>query len=205
MIAIPGTITDRFDELIGESGGLRNIHEWRNHLGIQGPPPAPPVWNFGLAPEGMEVPQLHDPLIILRFHRVSIAPTARVDSYCKLEGGLGMIIGAHVHIASFCHIGIGGGVTILEAGTSFASGAKVISGSNLPGLGRSCSAVAPGNVIVKSFAHIKRNAVLFTGAIVVPGVTVGEGAVLGAGSIALEDIPDGEIWAGNPARKIGEL
>ncbi len=184
---------------------LRTIHGWRDYLGVQGPPPAPPVWNFGQAPEGIDVPQLHDPLIILNFHRIYIAPTARIDSYVKLEGGAGMIIGDHVHIASFCHIGIGGGITVLEAGSCAASGAKMISGSNLPGPGHGCSAVAPDAVVEKSFCRLAPNATLFAGATIMPGVTVGEGAVLGAGSIALEDIPDGEIWAGNPARKIGEL
>ena len=38
------------------------------------------------------------------------------------------------------------------------------------------------------------------GSIILPGVTVGEGAVVGAGSVVTKDVPDYEIWAGNPAR-----
>lgn len=40
--------------------------------------------------------------------------------------------------------------------------------------------------------------------IVLPGVTVGKGAVVGAGAVITKDIPPYEIWAGTPARKIGE-
>ena len=34
------------------------------------------------------------------------------------------------------------------------------------------------------------------------GVTIGKGSVVGAGSVVTRDVPDGEIWAGNPAQFI---
>jgi acetyltransferase-like isoleucine patch superfamily enzyme len=41
-------------------------------------------------------------------------------------------------------------------------------------------------------------------AVVLPGVTIGEGAVVGAGSIVTKNVEPYTIVAGNPARKIGE-
>lgn len=38
------------------------------------------------------------------------------------------------------------------------------------------------------------------GAIILPGVTVGQGAIVGAGSVVTKDIPDFEVWAGVPAK-----
>ena len=38
--------------------------------------------------------------------------------------------------------------------------------------------------------------------IILDGVTIGVGSVIGAGSIVTKNIPEYEIWAGNPARKI---
>ena len=35
-----------------------------------------------------------------------------------------------------------------------------------------------------------------------PGVCIGEGAIVGARGVAVKNVPDWEIWAGNPARKI---
>lgn len=40
------------------------------------------------------------------------------------------------------------------------------------------------------------------GAIIKAGVTIHNGAVVGAGSVVTHDVPAYEIWAGNPAKKI---
>ena len=34
------------------------------------------------------------------------------------------------------------------------------------------------------------------------GLRIGAGAVIGAGSLVLSDVPDGEVWAGHPAKFI---
>ena len=41
-------------------------------------------------------------------------------------------------------------------------------------------------------------------AIVLPGITIGAGAVVGAGSVVTRDIPEGCVAAGNPARIVRE-
>lgn len=41
-------------------------------------------------------------------------------------------------------------------------------------------------------------------AVILPGVTVGDGAVVGAGSVVTKNVLPYTIVAGNPARKIGE-
>lgn len=40
-------------------------------------------------------------------------------------------------------------------------------------------------------------------AILLPGITIGEGAVVGAGSVVTKDVEPFAIMAGNPAKKIG--
>jgi acetyltransferase-like isoleucine patch superfamily enzyme len=41
------------------------------------------------------------------------------------------------------------------------------------------------------------------GAIFKPGVTVGDDARIGMGAVVVDDVPAGEVWVGNPARKMG--
>jgi len=50
--------------------------------------------------------------------------------------------------------------------------------------------------------HIGDDVWLGAGVVVLPGVTIGAGAVIGAGSIVTRDVPEYEIWLGNPARKL---
>ncbi|HEY3750308.1 MAG TPA: NeuD/PglB/VioB family sugar acetyltransferase [Pseudonocardiaceae bacterium] len=45
-------------------------------------------------------------------------------------------------------------------------------------------------------------AYLGQGSMVREGLTIGAGAVLGMGSVVLVDVPDGQTWAGVPARKL---
>ena len=41
-------------------------------------------------------------------------------------------------------------------------------------------------------------------AMILPGVCIGENAIIGAMSVVSKDVPDHQIVAGNPAKKIGE-
>jgi maltose O-acetyltransferase len=43
------------------------------------------------------------------------------------------------------------------------------------------------------------------GAIILPGVTIGDRVVIGAGSVVTKDIPDGVIAVGNPCRVLREI
>lgn len=53
--------------------------------------------------------------------------------------------------------------------------------------------------------RICRGAFVGAHSMVLKGVTIGRNAVIGAGSIVTRDVPDHEIWAGNPARRIGAV
>lgn len=48
--------------------------------------------------------------------------------------------------------------------------------------------------------RIENKAWLGRGAMVLPGVTIGEGAVVGAGAVVTKDVPPGHICVGNPGR-----
>jgi acetyltransferase-like isoleucine patch superfamily enzyme len=49
---------------------------------------------------------------------------------------------------------------------------------------------------------IGKNVWIGANSIILQGVSVGDGAIVGAGSIVSKDIPPYTVWVGNPARKI---
>jgi len=50
---------------------------------------------------------------------------------------------------------------------------------------------------------VKRGAAIGAGAVILPGVTIGEFALVGAGAVVTKDVPPKAIVVGNPARVIG--
>lgn len=52
---------------------------------------------------------------------------------------------------------------------------------------------------------IKRKASIGANATILCGITIGENAMIGAGSVVTKDVPDGEIWYGNPAKSHGKV
>ena len=52
---------------------------------------------------------------------------------------------------------------------------------------------------------VKKGASIGSGATLLCGITIGEKAVIGAGSVVTKDVPPGVIVAGNPARVLRKL
>lgn len=53
--------------------------------------------------------------------------------------------------------------------------------------------------------HIGRNVWVGAGALIMPGITIGDNSVIGAGSVVTKDIPENVIAVGNPARVLREI
>jgi acetyltransferase-like isoleucine patch superfamily enzyme len=49
---------------------------------------------------------------------------------------------------------------------------------------------------------VKKGASIGANATILPGITIGENAMIGAGSVVLKDVPANTVWVGNPARQI---
>jgi putative colanic acid biosynthesis acetyltransferase WcaF len=93
-----------------------------------------------------------------------------------------------VHLDAWEHITIGSNVLLNEA--------RLFAGShdvNSPDF-----KLKPRPITVGDWAWIA------TGVMVLPGVQVGEAAVVGAGSVVATDVPAYEVWAGNPARRVAD-
>lgn len=54
-------------------------------------------------------------------------------------------------------------------------------------------------------AYIKKCAIIGANSTLLPGITVGEHAVIGAGSVVTKDVPSSHVVAGNPAKLINKI
>jgi acetyltransferase-like isoleucine patch superfamily enzyme len=52
---------------------------------------------------------------------------------------------------------------------------------------------------------IKKGASIGAAAVILGGVTIGEYALIGAGSVVTKDVPANELWVGNPANFVRRL
>lgn len=58
------------------------------------------------------------------------------------------------------------------------------------------------NTVIEKPVHIKEGVWVGSGAIILPGVTIGKNSIIGAGSIVTKDVKPYTVVAGNPAKLI---
>jgi len=138
--------------------------------------------------------------------RISIGNNVRIDDFCVLSTGKGGIeIGNFVHIAVFVTL-IGEGKITLEDFSGISSKVSVYS-SNDDYTGEYMSnPTVPEEYTNVTHADVTicRHALVGSGSIILPGVTLKAGAVVGALSLVNKDCEEFFIYKGNPAKKIVE-
>lgn len=115
-------------------------------------------------------------------------------------------IGDYVHIGPYVNI-IGGADVSLVVGdfTNIAAGSKLLCGSDTflgdglvtaPGISVEYTKVKREPIVIKRFANIGANVVIM------PGVTIGEGSVIGACSFVNKNTEPWTVYVGTPAKPI---
>lgn len=109
-----------------------------------------------------------------------IGKGTRIGSFCDIGG----IVGKNCLIQSF--VFIPPGITIED--NCFIAPSVVFTNDKYP----------PSDKREKTI--VRKGASIGARAVILPGLEIGENAMIGAGSVVTRNIPQGEIWAGNPAR-----
>lgn len=105
----------------------------------------------------------------------------------------GLELGDRVAVGWFAELDARGGISIGND-TNISSHVKMITGSH----------DIDDSEYTADFKPIKvgHHCWIGTGAIILQGVTIGNGAVVAAGAVVTKDIPSGEVWGGVPAKYI---
>lgn len=130
---------------------------------------------------------------LLRLFGATMAPTARVYGSARvwyppnLQMGRGAVLGPHVQCYAMDRI-------VLDDFAEVAQFVHLVTGTH-------DTETALFQLCTRPI-HIGRHAWLASGSFVGPGVTVGEGAVLGARGVTFRDLAPWTVHAGNPAQPI---
>jgi acetyltransferase-like isoleucine patch superfamily enzyme len=159
---------------------------------------------LGLAAYGDDV-TIYDITKITQAGNVRIGSHVIVDDFVFLQGGQRLDIGSYVHIASYVLIA-GGGEGLVGNFVSLSAGTKVYTGSDDPtGDGLTNPTVPDELRAVKRLrTEICDHAFLGADTVVLPGVTVGEGAVVGSCGLVTKDVEPWTINVGAPAQPVKE-
>lgn len=117
---------------------------------------------------------------------IAIHPTAFVAHNAKIGDGSQVL--AH---AAVCVEAVVGNACIVNTGATVDHECRLHDGVH----------VGPGAHLA-GCVDVYRYATIYTGAIVIPRITIGEGAVVGAGAVVTRDVPDYATVVGNPAKVI---
>ena len=142
---------------------------------------------------------------IIHPERLALGEHSTIDDFVFLNCGLGARLGRYVHVA--CHVSVVGGGE-LEVGDYgvIATGARVLTGTDTFAGGARMSTHLPDELRSVRVAKVTlgRDAFVGANAVVMPGVSIGEGAVAGAGAVVTTDLEPWMVYTGCPARPQAE-
>lgn len=142
---------------------------------------------------------------VLYPERISLGDHVIIDDFVLVIPGEEGRIGSYVHVASFSSI-TGGGTFVLDDFSGLASGCRIITGTEDYTGASLTNPTVPLEFrnVTRSFVHVGRHAILGANVVVLPGVTIGEGASVGAGSVVTRDLEPWTVNVGTPARPVKE-
>jgi galactoside O-acetyltransferase len=135
--------------------------------------------------------------------RIEVGDYSQIDEGVRIFAGLGVRLGRHVHLAFGSSIS-GGGTCEMGDHVGVGAGVRILTGSEeIEGGLTNPTVPADLRRVRRQATRIGDHALLFTSAVILPGVTVGEGSVVAAGSIVHRDLAPWGIYGGHPLVRIG--
>jgi dTDP-4-amino-4,6-dideoxy-D-glucose acyltransferase len=136
---------------------------------------------------------------------IEIGDDARIDDFCVLSAGEGgILIGRHVHLAVCCSL-IGAGRIEICDFANISSRVSIYSSNDDYSGEFMTNPTVPAELtnVASAPVTVGRHVIIGSGSVVLPGVTLHEGAGIGALSLVKTDCEALGMYAGVPARCIG--
>lgn len=142
-------------------------------------------------------------MLLLQLIGIEFGSNTQMFGGCDVLGG-NITIGDGVFINRCCYFDVTGSILIenqvtIGHGTTFITAHHLIGPSSNRGGHNLSGYNVPRNIVVKEGAWVAANATIM------PGVTIGKGAVVAACALVTKDVPENTLVAGVPARVIKNL
>ncbi len=140
---------------------------------------------------------------IIGHGHIEIGSNVIIDDFVLLMASAETKLGSFVHIAAFSSI-LGGGRLSMGDFSGISAGVRLFTGNDdYSGTALANPAVPEEyRSVSRSFIDIGRFCIVGANSVVLPGVKMGEGAIVGANSLLKHDADPWTMYAGNPARPI---
>jgi acetyltransferase-like isoleucine patch superfamily enzyme len=134
---------------------------------------------------------------------IEIGDHVRIDDFCILSGRI--TLGSRIHISAYTALYGAAGIT-LEDFTTVSGRTLIYSVSDDYSGDTLTNPMIPDQYrnVTQAPVRLGQFAIIGAGSVVLPGVTIHEGAAIGAMSLVRTDAAEWTIYAGVPARRIGE-
>ena len=140
--------------------------------------------------------RIYDGARITHPERIRLGSHVIIDDFVFLGPHEALTIGNYIHLSSHLSI-VGGGKVYLSDFSGYSTGVRILSGTDdFSGAGLTNSAIPP------EFRQVQRSAVwvgphvaIGANVVILPGVCIGEGAAVVAGSVVSRDLPPGAFMA----------
>ena len=120
----------------------------------------------------------------------------------ELNGFGAVRIGARTWLGQYNNLRAGGGDILIGADCLISQFCTLVASNH--GMDRTQPLKAQPPESHRTGVVLGNDVWLGAGVIITPGVTVATGAVIGANAVVTRNVPEYEIWAGIPAKKIGQ-
>jgi galactoside O-acetyltransferase len=138
--------------------------------------------------------------------RISLGSNVRVDDFAVISAGSdGIEIGSYVHIAVSCSL-IGSALIRLGDFSGLSARVAIYSSSDDYSGEFLTNPTVPAHLrgVTSSPVILGRHVIVGSGSVILPGVTVHEGASIGALSLVRKDCEAFAVYSGSPMRKVSE-
>ncbi len=135
---------------------------------------------------------------------LSIGSHVRIDGFTTLVcADVGCSIGDHVHVSSYVML-VGAGGFTLEDFCGLSAGVRVFTANDDYGGEHLTGPTLPARWTSSHKARVTvgRHCVVGANSVILPGVTLGEGAVTGALTLVKTDLEPWTVYVGTPARAV---